>query len=288
MALSITIKQEEFSSDDDFDSSDSPHSSKRKSNYYKDRASSAIKFENDYKSDRHDNSLGVLTKKFVSLIQNSENKCIDLNDAVRVINNKVLNVQKRRIYDITNVLEGIGLVQKKHKNKIQWIGTTEDSEEPYIRESATLTKELELLQDEERKLDYWTNQIQDSLKQLTKDPSYTDYAYVTYDDLRNLPNLTNSQNETLLAIRAPSGTNLEVPDPESFSPEEKEKYQILLHSKTGEILVYVISSDKLNTTNNILSTNTSRLSPSMAEELKKSNLVDTATKKETITDLFSQ
>jgi hypothetical protein len=31
-------------------------------------------------------------------------------------------VQKRRIYDITNVLEGIGLIQKYKKNKIRWAG----------------------------------------------------------------------------------------------------------------------------------------------------------------------
>jgi transcription factor E2F3 len=50
---------------------------------------------------RHDNSLSVLTKKFVKLIRSSQNHTIDLNDAV-----VVLQVQKRRIYDITNVLEG--------------------------------------------------------------------------------------------------------------------------------------------------------------------------------------
>jgi hypothetical protein len=54
---------------------------------------------------RQENSLSVLTKKFIELIQQSENKQIDLNDAV-----VTLNVQKRRIYDITNVLEGIGLL----------------------------------------------------------------------------------------------------------------------------------------------------------------------------------
>jgi len=32
----------------------------------------------------------------------------------------VHQVQKRRIYDITNVLEGIGLIEKKLKNRIRW------------------------------------------------------------------------------------------------------------------------------------------------------------------------
>ena len=40
---------------------------------------------------------------------------VDLNKA-----SEVLEVQKRRIYDITNVLEGINLIQKKSKNNIQW------------------------------------------------------------------------------------------------------------------------------------------------------------------------
>jgi transcription factor E2F3 len=33
-----------------------------------------------------------------------------------------LEVQKRRIYDITNVLEGIDLIMKTIKNKVKWIG----------------------------------------------------------------------------------------------------------------------------------------------------------------------
>ncbi len=31
-----------------------------------------------------------------------------------------LEVQKRRIYDITNVLEGIGLIVKQSRNNMQW------------------------------------------------------------------------------------------------------------------------------------------------------------------------
>lgn len=72
---------------------------------------------------RQDNSLSVLTKKFIQLIKSSENATIDLNLAV-----DQLRVQKRRIYDITNVLEGINYVEKTQKNTIKWIGGNEDPE----------------------------------------------------------------------------------------------------------------------------------------------------------------
>lgn len=65
---------------------------------------------------RYDTSLGLLTKKFVGLIAESPNGVLDLNWAT-----EVLEVQKRRIYDITNVLEGVQLIRKKSKNNIQWL-----------------------------------------------------------------------------------------------------------------------------------------------------------------------
>ena len=66
-------------------------------------------------SGRFDSSLGMLTRKFVDLLKNAPDGNLDLNDAAAQ-----LNVQKRRIYDITNVLEGIGLIEKKSKNNIHW------------------------------------------------------------------------------------------------------------------------------------------------------------------------
>lgn len=64
---------------------------------------------------RFDTSLGLLTKKFVELLKSSPNGVLDLNIAA-----EQLSVQKRRIYDITNVLEGIGILEKRSKNNIQW------------------------------------------------------------------------------------------------------------------------------------------------------------------------
>ena len=60
-------------------------------------------------------SLSVLTRRFISLMNKSECLMFDLNYAAHA-----LGVQKRRIYDITNVLEGIGIIEKTSKNTIHW------------------------------------------------------------------------------------------------------------------------------------------------------------------------
>ena len=71
---------------------------------------------------------------------------IDLNVAV-----DLLKVQKRRIYDITNVLEGISYVEKIQKNTIKWIGGNEDPE--VEREIVELKTRLDRMNEEERSLD---------------------------------------------------------------------------------------------------------------------------------------
>ncbi|KAK3716102.1 hypothetical protein QZH41_019650 [Actinostola sp. cb2023] len=65
---------------------------------------------------RHEKSLGLLTTKFVGLLQEAKDGVLDLKVAADTLAVR----QKRRIYDITNVLEGIGLIEKKSKNSIQW------------------------------------------------------------------------------------------------------------------------------------------------------------------------
>jgi len=50
---------------------------------------------------RQENSLGELTKNFVYQIKENSTREIDINELVQK-----LGVKKRRIYDITNVLEG--------------------------------------------------------------------------------------------------------------------------------------------------------------------------------------
>ncbi|TRY54541.1 hypothetical protein DNTS_033405 [Danionella cerebrum] len=130
--------------------------------------------------------------------------------------------QKRRIYDITNVLEGIGLIEKKSKNSIQWKGVGPGCNTREIADKLIdLKLELEDLDRREHELDQQRVWVQQSIKNVT-------------DDSLN--------SDTLLAIRAPSGTQLEVPVPESHVNGQK-KYQIHLKSSAGPIEVLLVNKD---------------------------------------------
>uniref|UniRef100_A0A6I8QJI3 E2F transcription factor 3 n=1 Tax=Xenopus tropicalis TaxID=8364 RepID=A0A6I8QJI3_XENTR len=142
---------------------------------------------------------------------------------------EVLKVQKRRIYDITNVLEGIHLIKKKSKNNIQWMGCTLPDDGGNLAKSQELSKELSELAQEENKLDELIKNCTLDLKHLTENAENQRLAYVTYQDIRKISGL---KEQTVIVIRAPPETRLEVPDP-------VESLQIHLSSSQGAIEVYL-------------------------------------------------
>ncbi|XP_023735359.1 transcription factor E2FA isoform X1 [Lactuca sativa] len=182
---------------------------------------------------RYDSSLGLLTKKFINLIKHAEDGILDLNNAA-----DTLEVQKRRIYDITNVLEGIGLIEKKLKNRIRWKGL--DSSKPGELEDdvALLQAEVQKLSMEEHKLDESIREMQERMSDLSEDNTNQKWLFVTEDDIKGLPCF---QNETLIAIKAPHGTTLEVPDPDEAVDYPQRRYRIILRSTMGPIDVYLVS-----------------------------------------------
>ncbi|OIW05886.1 hypothetical protein TanjilG_23672 [Lupinus angustifolius] len=177
---------------------------------------------------RYDSSLGLLTKKFINLIRQAEDGILDLNNAA-----DTLEVQKRRIYDITNVLEGIGLIEKKLKNRIQWKGL--DVSRPGEAEDSfsSLQAEVENLTMEEHQLDEQIREMQERLRELSEDEN--NERILT----KNL--FVHFQNETLIAIKAPHGTTLEVPDPDEAVDYPQRRYRIVLRSTMGPIDVYLVS-----------------------------------------------
>uniref|UniRef100_A0A7S2XC73 E2F/DP family winged-helix DNA-binding domain-containing protein n=1 Tax=Lotharella oceanica TaxID=641309 RepID=A0A7S2XC73_9EUKA len=180
---------------------------------------------------RFDSSLGLLTKKFVELIKKQDDKLLDLNDAA-----DTLQVQKRRIYDITNVLEGIGLIEKKSKNRIHWRAEGICQYDEYGREMIALQEELEKVKGEEEQIDLRRTEIKERLNSLGTDEANQKLAFVTHEDIKNLAPFKGS---ALITIKAPSGTTLEVQE-NNEDENVTHKYGISLESTKGKIDVYPI------------------------------------------------
>ncbi|XP_078665057.1 uncharacterized protein LOC144907637 isoform X1 [Branchiostoma floridae x Branchiostoma belcheri] len=181
---------------------------------------------------RYDTSLGLLTKKFVGLLGSSPDGIVDLNQAA-----EVLNVQKRRIYDITNVLEGINLIKKKSKNHIEWRGSPITPNGPArVATPAVMDLHSDLadLEAKENLLDELIRHSSTQLKHLTEDVDNKKHAYVTYQDIRSIRTF---EEQTVIAIKAPPETRLEVPDP-------RESIQIWLKSNKGPIEVYLCPEEQ--------------------------------------------
>ncbi|KAJ0069598.1 hypothetical protein NL108_010436, partial [Boleophthalmus pectinirostris] len=141
--------------------------------------------------------------------------------------------QKRRIYDITNVLEGIGLIEKKSKNSIQWKGVGPGCNTREIADKLIdLKAELDDLALREHELDQQRVWVQQSIKNVTDDSNNSPYLFV----------YLFVAGDTLLAIRAPIGTQLEVPIPETVVNGQR-KYQIRLKSSSGPIEVLLVNKD---------------------------------------------
>lgn len=67
-----------------------------------------------HNKNRKNNSLDMIAKKFIQCVIDERKNKINLKSIIEKI-----KVKKRRIYDVTNVLEGIGLIKKCTKNEIQ-------------------------------------------------------------------------------------------------------------------------------------------------------------------------
>jgi hypothetical protein len=234
---------------------------------------------------RFDSSLGILTKKFVYLLKRAASHgylengvtigpkaqggdgTLDLNVAA-----EQLGVQKRRIYDITNVLEGIGLIEKRTKNHIAWVqgprpgkndkdgsaagslpphdvgenGLEEVSSNIICRgEETMLMEEVDSLKSEEEKLDRHIAYMMNLVKSYSKCPrgmkvgnkKGNPWMYIRKDDLTSLKDLND---ETVIAVRAPAGTTLDVPDPNDGMTPGSRKYQMYFKSPGGKVDVFLI------------------------------------------------
>ena len=208
---------------------------------------------------RDDNSLGKLTAKFIALLRDPPPAgssssssgagavppgSLDLNRAA-----EKLGVQKRRIYDITNVLEGIGLIEKTSKNHISWKGDAHLGGLMEMKaELSALESEVSELSVQERMMDDYIERMNVMIHQLVNAPAHPHLCYVTHSDIRSLPLF---RDDTLIAVKAPTGTKVEIPDPDGGGAavggvaggggEGEKRYQLHMRSQGEPIEVFLVS-----------------------------------------------
>uniref|UniRef100_A0A6G1SN44 Transcription factor E2F4 n=1 Tax=Aceria tosichella TaxID=561515 RepID=A0A6G1SN44_9ACAR len=156
-----------------------------------------------HESSRQEKSLGILTTRFVTLLQEAPEGILDLKTAA----DQLAVRQKRRIYDITNVLEGIGLIEKKSKNSIQWLGAGPGCNSSEVTDKLLqLKNEIKQLQEQEVQIETYYRWCKQSINNLTDDRANKLNAYVHDKEL-----LEAFRDQTILVVQAPVGTLLEVP-----------------------------------------------------------------------------
>jgi transcription factor E2F3 len=171
--------------------------------------------ENDFKKEDscQENSLGQLTKNFINYIKTTGKKSININDLVNE-----LEVKKRRIYDITNVLQGIGYLQKSGKNEIIWTKTvmnktkskkklsTQKKNNNNINRQKTNKEQLE---QEKEKYEIDINKFKKEFNYIAKNNEFPRYGYITTDDLKSL---SINDKVDFLIIKATKGTVMNIVD----------------------------------------------------------------------------
>ena len=158
-----------------------------------------------------ENSLGKLTKDFINYIKTEGRKSININDLV----NK-LGVKKRRIYDITNVLQGIEYLQKSGKNEIIWTKTISNKSKAkkkpsLIKKNNNNKQKLnkEELEKEKKELDDDIEKFKAEFNSIAKKGEFEEYGYITLDDIKKL---SINKKVDLVVIKATKGTVMNVID----------------------------------------------------------------------------
>ncbi|KAM3931415.1 LOW QUALITY PROTEIN: transcription factor E2F6 [Leptodactylus fuscus] len=204
---------------------------------------------------RFDASLFFLTRKFVDIIKSAPQGVVDLNDAA-----KQLGVRKRRVYDITNVLDGIRLIQKRSKNLVQWVGSDLNLAGTEISQQQRIRNDINDLTAMEEALDELILDCAHQLFRLTDDGAnkkypFIDYvlythnilsasltwetfAYVTYQDLHSIEDY---HEQVVFAVKAPEETKLEVPTP------NEDCIEIHIKSTKGPIDVFLCEVEQEST-----------------------------------------
>ncbi|CAF1089754.1 unnamed protein product, partial [Brachionus calyciflorus] len=224
---------------------------------------------------RAEKSLTALTTKFMTLLQECENGILDLRSLVESIPSR----QKRRVYDITNVLEGIGLIEKYSVNSIRCKyflggGPQTNSAETY-EQLTRLKSEIDDLDKLENSLDAQIKFMQTNKKILLDDDQNKKNCYVEFREL--IKSCSSDTPQSIILVKLNKETVIEVPEPMYIynNSSVKQKYQVTIKDNQSPVDVY-LCNEKVDKSDNQGEENNQNNEDSMKKELttiSKENLI---------------
>jgi transcription factor E2F3 len=91
-------------------------------------------------------------------------------------------------------------------------------------ETKMLTKELELINSQENEIDKCLMESKKYFDSVSENQNFKEFGYVTYEDIKSL---TKGEDVNLIAIKAPSGTSLDIPDPNHITKIYNEVQRVI-------------------------------------------------------------
>jgi hypothetical protein len=135
-----------------------------------------------------------LTKGFIEYLQAHTDSEVDLN-AVE----QALHASKRRLYDVTNVLAGAGLIERQGKALVKWIGRKPRDSVPV--ESARKRKEAAL--------EAMTASVDRALADLMSSERFQDCGWFSEEEILRLD---PGEAVHLFALRGPPSVTISILD----------------------------------------------------------------------------
>jgi transcription factor E2F3 len=165
-------------------------------------------------------SLVKLTHDLIELLIARNGEEVDLKDA-----GDRLGAAKRRLYDVTNVLAGIGVIERCGKAKVKWVGTCDSASEAH---------EIAELLARERELTALCSGIDSSLRTLSESEDFRNHGWLSQEDILKL---VDGDGMSLFALRGPSDLTIELPD-----EDLQRKHRLVCTSASGPVDLISIRS----------------------------------------------
>jgi transcription factor E2F3 len=148
-------------------------------------------------------SLVTVTQGFLRIISGAAGGEVDLTVAERA-----LRTTKRRLYDVVNVLAGVGLIARSGKSRVRWISGTPEAQ----------PRGQPDLADRERELDGMIAQVDADLVDLSDSELFRRFGWI---DSADAAMCTADDDVTVYSLKGPPTMRITIdpngPDPENHT-----------------------------------------------------------------------